>query len=268
MSGPLEGGTHGLQRHPLRAGPFVVSTTEHGPHFSVGRHAHERASVNIVLGGVYRETFSGESAGFVAHTFVAKPPGEAHSNAFGAEGARCLLIEVEDETVLRHFADVLGQPVVCPARPSFIEYAAILRELDPRDALSPISVESRVLQLLVNQSRGRGRVYRTEPAWLKRTLEILHSEPPRRLSLAQIAGAVGVHPVHLARTFRRSQGISVGGYARRLRVERALELLRGSTLSLSHVAAEAGFYDQSHMSRVLKQTTGMTPGEARAATAP
>lgn len=259
----LDGGTHGLQRHGLRAGPFIVSTTEHRPHFTVGRHAHERASVNVVLGGVYQETFRGETLGFRPSTFLAKPPGEVHSNGFGVEGAQCLLIEVADERMLATFADLFERPLTSAAAAARGEYLQIVRELDARDPLAPLAVESGVLQLLVLKSRRRGRLYRSEPLWMNRTLELLQETSGANLSLSDLAALVGVHPVHLARSFRATQGVSVGAYKRRVRVERAIGLLTGSTLALSQIAAEVGFYDQSHMGRLIKRATGFTPAELR-----
>lgn len=264
MNDRLEGGTHGSQDHVLKAGAFIVSRTEHRPRFSVAAHMHERASVNIVLGGVYRETFRRETASFGPETFLGKPAGEVHANDFGPDSARCLLIETADDAMIGCFADLLGRPAACSARPSTVHSAAIVAELGRRDALSALSVESRIVQLLVAQSRDARRVYRCEPVWMKRTLELLHSDPPCALSLSQLAASAGVHPVHLARTFRRTQGVTVGGYARRLRTERAVALLATSDASLSEIAAEAGFYDQSHMARLVKRATGRTPGELRA----
>jgi AraC family transcriptional regulator len=99
---------------------------------------------------------------------------------------------------------------------------------------------------------------------MKRTLELLHGDPPCDLNLSRLAAAVGVHPVHLARTFRRTHGITVGGYARRVRTARAIALLGTSQSTLGEIAAEAGFCDQSHMARLVKRETGRTPGELRA----
>lgn len=264
MNNRLEGGTYGTQKHVLEAGAFIVSRTEHRPQFSIGPHMHERASVNIVLGGVYRETFRRETASFGPDTFLGKPAGEVHSNDFGPTGARCLLIETADERMIDSFSDLLRQPVACSARPSVAHSAAVSAELGSRDPLTALSVESRIVQLLVVQSRDARRIYRSESGWMKRTLELLHCDPPCTLSLSQLAVAAGVHPVHLARTFKRTQGVTVGAYARRLRIDRAIALLGTSHGRLSEIAAEAGFYDQSHMGRLVKRATGRTPAELRA----
>jgi AraC family transcriptional regulator len=86
--------------------------------------------------------------------------------------------------------------------------------------------------------------------------------------LSELAEAVGVHPIHLARTFRARHGVSVGEYGRRVRIEwAAAEIARGQT-SLAAVATEAGFADQSHFTRLFKRYVGTTPARFRVAQAP
>jgi AraC family transcriptional regulator len=63
------------------------------------------------------------------------------------------------------------------------------------------------------------------------------------LTVGDIALSAGVHPVHLARTFRRFIGCSPGDYLRLCRVVRGVELLVGTRRSLSEVALASGFVD-------------------------
>jgi AraC family transcriptional regulator len=98
--------------------------------------------------------------------------------------------------------------------------------------------------------------------WLKDVVEILHAEFCRPFSLASIAQRVGAHPVHLARAFRRCHRMTVGQYVRKLRVDFAMNALAGED-SLSDIAAQAGFSDQSHLGRVFRAATGMTPRQFR-----
>jgi AraC family transcriptional regulator len=65
--------------------------------------------------------------------------------------------------------------------------------------------------------------------------------------------------MHLAATFRRHYGCSLGEYLRRRRVATARELLTNPDLPLTEIAFAAGFSDQSHLTRTFKRFTGMTP---------
>ena len=101
-----------------------------------------------------------------------------------------------------------------------------------------------------------------EPGWLRRVIACLDETFCERLDLATLAGSVGVHPSHLARTFRRFRGKTVGDYVKGLRVQRACrEVLRGT--ALPQIAQDAGFADQSHLTRAFKLVTGTTPAEYR-----
>ncbi|HXI14462.1 MAG TPA: helix-turn-helix transcriptional regulator [Thermoanaerobaculia bacterium] len=84
----------------------------------------------------------------------------------------------------------------------------------------------------------------------------------QQISLASVAREVGVHPVHLARQFRKHYGVSVGERVRFLRVERAKELIAAG-MSLPGVALEMGFADQSHFTRTFMKLAGMSPGMYR-----
>ncbi len=82
-------------------------------------------------------------------------------------------------------------------------------------------------------------------------------------SLAEIAHAAGVHPVHLSREFRRYFDVTVGEYMRKLRTDHAAHLLAASAMPLAEIADVCGFADQSHFSSTFKRTVGMTPARFR-----
>jgi AraC family transcriptional regulator len=79
--------------------------------------------------------------------------------------------------------------------------------------------------------------------------------------------APDLHPAWVARAYRAWRGESMAETARRRRVERAVQMLRGGAVSLAAIAADAGFCDQSHMNRCFNAVLGRTPlavrGEAR-----
>ncbi|HMD36284.1 MAG TPA: AraC family transcriptional regulator, partial [Vicinamibacterales bacterium] len=142
-----------------------------------------------------------------------------------------------------------------------------------RDEVSRLAIQSLALGVLAEASRRAARLRASAasggqaPLWLRqaRALVELHFTQP--LPLASVAERVGVHPVHLARTFRRCYQTTFAGYVRQLRIEFARRELSGSA-SLAAIAVAAGFCDQSHFSRLFKQHTGMTPAEYRLSVRP
>jgi AraC family transcriptional regulator len=114
----------------------------------------------------------------------------------------------------------------------------------------------------VSRSRGES-VPNGLAAWLVQARDRLHADVAARPSLGELAASVGVHPVTLARAFRRAFGCTVGEYLRRLRIERAAGQLASSTQPLAEIALAAGFADQSHFSNVFRRRVGMSPSAYR-----
>lgn len=78
-----------------------------------------------------------------------------------------------------------------------------------------------------------------------------------------LASLAGVHPTHLCRAFRRFRGQTISEAIVRARVQYVARRLAEPGASLAAIADEAGFTDQSHMTRVFERMTGSPPGEHR-----
>jgi AraC family transcriptional regulator len=103
------------------------------------------------------------------------------------------------------------------------------------------------------------------PAWLLAATDYLRAHRLERLKLGDVARAVGVHPSRLAHGFRAQYGQTPGEYVRELRLEWAAEQLRQDDATLADIAIRAGFYDQSHFSRMFRQQFGVPPATWRRA---
>ena len=79
------------------------------------------------------------------------------------------------------------------------------------------------------------------------------------IEVSDIAEHVFLSVSQLQREFSKSFGISPSRYLREVRVGVVRHLLESSDLALSNIATECGFYDQSHMTRHFKSSTGLTP---------
>ncbi|EPC01935.1 hypothetical protein L861_19995 [Litchfieldella anticariensis FP35 = DSM 16096] len=88
-------------------------------------------------------------------------------------------------------------------------------------------------------------------------------DPP---SLEELGAVVGLSPFHFARVFRRATGLPPHAWLKQKRLEKARTLLKQG-LAPAWVATEAGFADQSHLSRQFKQAYGVGPGTYRKACA-
>ncbi|MDB5295458.1 MAG: AraC family transcriptional regulator [Phycisphaerales bacterium] len=78
-----------------------------------------------------------------------------------------------------------------------------------------------------------------------------------------VAAAVGLSRSQLTRLAARHRGVGPAELLRRLRVDRARHLLRGSTLAIKEIARVCGFVSQNHFSRVYFEVTGTRPSAGR-----
>jgi AraC-like DNA-binding protein len=84
------------------------------------------------------------------------------------------------------------------------------------------------------------------------------------LELPALARLVGCSPFHLSRVFRRETGTTVSAHRLRLRVREAREQIAAGEENLARLAAELGFSDHSHLTRMLVRELGATPSAIRA----
>jgi len=112
---------------------------------------------------------------------------------------------------------------------------------------------------------GRPTTVRARRALADGAREALTAAPDR--SVPELARELAVSPHHLSRIFRAITGSTISRHRMRLRVRAALERLAEGDRDLAGLAAELGFADQSHLTRVVRSETGHTPGALRAALA-
>lgn len=98
------------------------------------------------------------------------------------------------------------------------------------------------------------------PDWVKKLKEIIQDKIDTNLSLTDISKSLDINPSYLSREFSKHfNNLSFGKYIRKLRIEKAIELIKVSNYSLTEVAYLTGFSDQSHFTRIFKQHTGKNP---------
>jgi len=226
------------------------------------KHDHEFANISIVLSGSIEERVGRRSHDGVAGDVVYKPAGIPHANRCRSNGARLFRIELHgtgiDDSLgkgnLRNYAWASGGPplaLMLRAR----------REHWQSDPETDLVLECLALEVLARLPGGDARG--PEPPWFRRLLDLLHARSDEPLRVSSLAHEVGVHPVYLARVFRKRLHGTVGDYVRWLRLARSIEGMRHRGRPLADIALEAGFYDQAHFSRTFRSGLGRSPAAYR-----
>ncbi|MCA6069049.1 AraC family transcriptional regulator [Chryseobacterium sp. RG1] len=137
----------------------------------------------------------------------------------------------------------------------------LIHQIFKETKLNNVSFELSIHQLLLNIfnqfSHQKGNSDK-KPLWVKHIDEILHEHFTEKLNLAELSQTLNIHPMHLSRDFQKYFQCNLGEYLRKLKVEKSLQLLNKFE-SLSEVALECGFSDQSHFIRCFKENIGITP---------
>jgi AraC family transcriptional regulator len=258
----------------------------------VPRHEHELPYVTLVLRGDYLEGDRDRFDEFHPFTAVFNPAGARHTTVIGPKGAVFFSIEFRPEVLRALDLRLPDRTVFDRGAGSMLWPGLQLYSAFRKQAADPLILESHVAEILGTiAALGRFEKRSCEeadmqdanlqqadmeqtfsprlaagpsvPRWFVRVRDRLHDEFRSRLRMCDLARDAGVHPVHLARVFRRFEGRTPGDYQQRLQVRAACELLRDPEWTLAAIAVECGFADQSHFTRVFRRMTGATPARLR-----
>lgn len=221
------------------------------PHEELPEHEHPSAHLCVMLAGGFTQWSGPAERHLRAGDVGIYPEGDGHRNLLGQAGAVCLNL---------HLPKDLAPAAFRVARiPSALRIAAddIAAALATSTGPDRLSIEALAAELVADPADGH------EELPLGKVVEAL--EGGEDWSLGRLGNLVGRHPTHLARTFRKATGFTIGGYRRRLRLRNLCVDLRTDGAPLSELAARHGFSDQAHMTRQFRALVGTSPGAWRRA---
>ena len=221
-----------------------ISLTHYAPGEVCRAHRHGGAQISLLLSGDYQEDGSAGPVTARDGALTGKPSGFEHENVFGDFGALILSVNLDEAPFLKSY--VAGDP---PAgvRDALLATAAA-GELD------------RLVPVVCDASRPVDRTV-LRPLWLDQAHASLNAGDGSRSHW--LARTAGVHPVTFARLFRDAFGRSPAVVRQSCRTARALQAIIRSRASLIEIALDAGFADQAHMTRAVRQITGYPPARLR-----
>jgi AraC family transcriptional regulator len=222
----------------------TVTVVRYAPFQELKTHAHSEEGLTIVLQGTFLEESPRGTLVVQAGSIATRPYGMVHTNRFGSDGAV-----------------IVG---VIPDRDRFVEPIREWTRSDIpaafRAGLRLVAEDEHALLELLAAIGPRTRADRMTAVRARRLLD----DPEQRLTVSALARSMSVHPIHLARQFRETYGVSVREYRTIQLVRRAAVLVLGTKTPLSRIAHECGFADHSHMCRAFRRVAGWSPSRLRA----
>lgn len=247
--------------------------TRHAPHH------HDTLQVSVVLSGHVIETVGGVTEQAGALSVVCKAAGLVHANTFGDRGARLarltlpvgdwshLLDDPNRATAWRWMHDpTLAAPFLRLVQHAHARHARAQSAHAPsahaQNETTDFALDDPdVLELLAGlTARALRRPDGQPPRWLEETITRLTAEWRPGLRVGDVARGAQVHPVYLARSVRRWYGVGIGQLIRRLQLRDAIARCTDTNDPIAGAAHAAGFADEAHFNRTMRDATGMPPG--------
>lgn len=229
-----------------------ASLTHYPANGSHRLHAHDHTQISFILSGVLREELEGREHVSRCGTRGHKPAGAKHADFWGSEGVLIFTLTFfsapTDE--LQPGWTILDDPDTTAA------LVRIVAECD-----DPAVQDEAIHDLAAGRPSVAGPPGEPPP-WLDQARAAI-DEMPRQLAIEAMASEMGVHRGYLSRQFHRYYGVPPSIYRRRIMATRAVQALVRSELPLAQVAAEAGFFDQAHLTRTIRSHLGLSPAKLR-----
>lgn len=228
----------------------ALTLVYYGPGLVQPHHVHQGAQMSVLLAGGFREQSGRSDTAPSLRVSALKSAGASHAVTFGRHGALMLSINCADDidVPLRQAGD--WRPLSVSANALAV---AMVTASDRQEMLSDLMAAIRYAPLPAG---------RTPPTSVRKLKEALDDDPSR-VRINDIAHTSDVHRVYLSRAFTAAYGTPPSLYRLRRMNGHALALACHEGLSLAQVAAEAGFADQSHLTRSFSRDIGLNPAAVR-----
>jgi AraC-like DNA-binding protein len=260
----------------LRCGSAGIQAVAASSRHVFQRHSHEQFGIGVIDHGAQRSLSGRGTVEACAGDIITVNPGEVHDGApIGDAGRSWRMLYFDPEIVVAAVEDIREvAPAHCEFhRPAMTDAGAAdhFRRLFAT-MTNPHSPEQRRDELLplllarVVSERVEFAGAPSMPAAIRKARELIDDAPAAALTLADLAKASGLGRFQLVRSFAKATGFTPHAYMLQRRADLARRLIARGT-RLADAAAESGFADQAHMTRVFARKYGVSPGVYAAALA-
>jgi len=231
----------------------------------IPQHRHEHPFLSFLMAGSYGEGAGDQWNDCHPNALTWHPAHDAHEVRHGNETVSSVQIEFLgsdfDEWRIGKMLPSRRITGEVPAARAILH--GLIREMDFADEFSALSIRGSAYQALALTARCFNQSLPSGDSLVARIQAAIQDAFPEAPDVDLLARSLGMSTTQLAVQYRRHAGEGIGLTARRLRVERACEMLPEQDRPLSQIAQDCGFCDQSHFTRVFARLMRSTPGKYR-----
>ncbi|MDE1180830.1 AraC family transcriptional regulator [Paraburkholderia sp.] len=258
--------------HPTDIPGLILSTARFAE-FRFEPHFHLDCHIALVTSGAQRQSFRGESLLLSRGAIQLMPPGEVHDGIAGADQSYTLHTFRLSPALLDGFGEEITGTHASPSpAPAVIQDSRLADQLlnihatlqqAPADRMLN---ETYVLELLealfarLKQPSPQTITGNLSALQLRVVREFVDAHIADKIVLEDLSHLIGLERFRFLKQFKRSVGMTPHAWLLRLRLEKAVALIRANrNLPMTDIAHAVGFFDQSHFTRAFRHAYGVTP---------
>jgi AraC-like DNA-binding protein/quercetin dioxygenase-like cupin family protein len=234
----------------------AASLSYYSPSGRHSPHRHDFEQISFLLSGRMLERLEGRDFELDYCAVGIKPAQSLHQDDWGPDGAMIFSLKVAPGS---NRLEGGSSPVWLRLRnPQMVGALVRCCMLAGTEAMRAEAADDLLAVAQESEPSSLGNV----PAWLLAVRDQI-AEAPGTLCIEGAARSAGIDRAHLSRMFRRFFGMPPSLYRQRCLAARAASRIADGKDSLSAIAADLGYADQSHLNRRFKSHTGLAPGQMR-----
>jgi AraC family transcriptional regulator len=225
-----------------------------------GKHHHDHTNIVFMLEGGCIEKRDRLICERKPADILFLHAGEAHETIFADKPTRYISLDIDPLVLSKNdLTEFQLLNSISKSPDAKFLMLKLYRELLHNDDYTSGSLQMLFLEFAALSKRIRSK--NNPPYWVKVVYELLNDRWNEPLSLQELSRVAGVNPITISKHFPSYFACTLGAYMRKLKINKALSIIKSEAIPLTDTAYTCNFFDQSHFTRNFRQLTSFSPKE-------
>jgi AraC family transcriptional regulator len=237
---------------------IIISTTIYEKEALTSQaHYHENPHLSFSLQGGSKVKRIGKETELVPGDIEFCYAGETHQTIQKIFPSKNINLEIDIDFLKKHeIPEATVHKAIAQNPDGKFLLLKMYKELMANDNSSSTSIRILFFDLISKFEKPTPKT--NVPFWVTQIHEFMHEHWNKKITLNDLSIATNLNPITISKHFRKYFSCTFGEYVRKLKIEKSLAMIK-SRKSLTDIAHECDFADQSHFTRTFKQLTGFLP---------